>query len=508
MSNVHYSLQPVLSQDQLEMIVSDGIRILDEIGVECKHSGIQGLVAKTPGGRVRGERLHFEPKLCREHIEKIRQKVRGRIDPAREHTQKSQTVVQPPSPGQPSPGLPSPGPSGHPLPQGERVKLKAVGPWTCINVIDMDSQKMRLGTLADMIDATKLLTALNIEGRKICAPICPNDIPGRLQSLTMAKESWKFTDQTGGGVSSTVREIEALYELGTLAGVKPPYTFIEFGISPLTFNPDTLDLVYKMLGRPEMAAMAIDPGPIPTLGGTGPLSFKAVLAQSVAETLGGSVLVDILTAGERTPLCSAMTAVGVDMRFGTVNFSSPESILLLNMGFEVGSYVTGVRSMGGAMRTIAKWHDEQAASEKTMCALMGALAGARHFCDLGQISVDDAFSFEQVVLDMEILAGVERFMNGFDFDNGADTLTAIREGLETRNFFTSDLTMANFRKDYWCPKIFERRMLGSWQAAGAPTVLDKARQIAKEKIASVQPRLDEGTARKMDDLVKKFAATV
>ena len=489
MSNIRYSLRPVLSQDQLEMIVSDGIRILDQIGVECRHSGIQDLVAKTPGGRVQGERLHFEPKLCREQIEKIRQKVQGRKDPAREHTQKSKSAGETPSAHQ-------------------EIKLKAVGPWTCINVIDMDTQKMRLGTLADMIDATKLLAALNIEGRKICAPICPNDVPGRLQSLTMAKESWKYTDQTGGGVSSTVREIEALYELGAIAGVKPPYTFIEFGISPLTFNPDTLDLVFKMLGRPEMAAMAIDPGPIPTLGGTGPLSFKAVLAQSVAETLGGSVLVDILTAGERTPLCSAMTAVGVDMRFGTVNFSSPESILLLNMGFEVGSYVTGVPSMGGAMRTIAKWHDEQAAAEKTMCALVGALAGARHFCDLGQISVDDAFSFEQVVLDMEILAGVERFMNGFDFDNGADTIEAVREGLETRNFFTSDLTMANFRKDYWCPQIFERRMLGSWQAAGSPTVVDKARQIAKEKIASVQPRLDDATARKMDELVKKYAATV
>ncbi len=372
----------------------------------------------------------------------------------------------------------------------------------------MDTQTMRLGTLKDMVDATRLLAALNVEGRKICAPICPNDVPGRLQSLTMAKESWKYTDQTGGGVSSTVREIETLYELGAIAGVRPPYTFIEFGISPLTFNSDTLDLVFKMLGRPELAAMAIDPGPIPTMGGTGPLSFKALLAQSVAETLGGSILVDILTRGERTPLCSAMTAVGVDMRFGTVNFSSPESILLLNMGFEVGSYVTGVPGMGGAMRTIAKWHDEQAAAEKTMCALMGALAGARHFCDLGQISVDDAFSFEQVVLDLEILAGVERFMNGFDFDNGADTIEAVREGLETRNFFTSDLTLANFRKDYWCPPIFERRMLGSWQAAGAPMALDKARRIAREKIASVQPRLDEATARKMDEVVKKYAATV
>ncbi len=257
-----------------------------------------------------------------------------------------------------------------------------------------------------------------------------------------------------------------------------------------------------------MAAMAIDPGPIPTLGGTGPLSVRAVLAQSVAETLGGSILTSLLTGGEQLPLCSAMTAVGVDMRYGTVNFSSPESALLLNLGFEVGSHVTGVEGMGGAMRTIAKWHDEQAAMEKTMCAMMGAMAGARHFCDLGQISVDDAFSFEQVVLDMEILAGVERLVNGFDFDSGGDTLEAIREGLDTRNFFTSELTMANFRKDYWFPPIFERRMLGSWQADGGKMVLDKARAIAKEKIASARPRVDEGTARRMDELVKRYAGSL
>jgi trimethylamine--corrinoid protein Co-methyltransferase len=324
----------------------------------------------------------------------------------------------------------------------------------------------------------------------------------------MAKESWKYTDQTGGGVSSTVREIEVLYELGQLARVKPPHTFIEFGISPLTYNADTLDLVYRMRGRPQMSAMAIDPGPIPTLGGTGPLSLRAVLAQSVAETLGGSVLVDLLTNGEQLPLCTGMTAVGVDMRFGTVNFSSPESILLLQMGFEVGSYVTGVPSVGGAMRTIGKGCDEQAAAEKMMCALVGALSGARHFCDLGQISVDDAFSYEQVVLDLEMLASVERFVNGFDFDRGADTLDLMREGLEPRNFFGSAATLENFRADYWCPEIFERRMLGSWQADGGPLVVDKARAVAKAAIAAVIPRLDESTAAKMDELVRKYAGSL
>ena len=82
-------------------------------------------------------------------------------DPARQHTQKSS------------------GGDADASPAAEQIKLKPVGPWTCINVIDMDRQQLRLGTLADMIDATKLLLALGIEGRKIWPRSAPATCPAR-----------------------------------------------------------------------------------------------------------------------------------------------------------------------------------------------------------------------------------------------------------------------------------------------------------------------------------------
>jgi trimethylamine---corrinoid protein Co-methyltransferase len=488
MADLRYSLKPLLSKSQNEAIVTDGIRILEELGIECVHPGIQKLVTRKAGVSVAGNRLHFSKRLCREHIVRIRRRAQGLDDPSREHTHKSKSRA--------------------PVAPAGRTKLMPVGPWTCIHVIDMDTQKIRLATLKDMVEATKLAEALGIAGRKICAPVAPSDVPHNLQCLAMAKESWKYSVSTGAGVASRVKEVEYLWALGQIAQVPPPYCYVEFAISPLTFNADALDLVYQMLGREEIKALAIDPGPIPTLGGTGPLVLKSVLAQSVAETLGGSILVDIVTQGETLPLCSAMTAVAVDMRFGTVNFSSPEAILLLQMGFEVGSYVTGVYGMGGAMRSIGKRPDAQSASEKTMCALIGALSGARHFCDLGQLSVDDLFSFEQMVIDTEILACVERFVNGFPFDAEADTVGIIRDGLDSRNFFGHPATLEHFRDSYWYPAMFERRMLGSWQQEGSPTIEEKARTLARAKIASVNPRVDKATAVKMDKLFEKAAKSL
>ena len=356
-----------------------------------------------------------------------------------------------------------------------------------------------------MIDGTRLIEALGIEGRKLCAPVAPHDVPAHLQCLIMCKDCWKYSALTGGGIASTVAEVQYIFQMGAIAGVEPPYTMVEFGISPLTFNAGALDLVYRLLGRPELKALCVGAGPIATLGGTSPCVLKSAMAQAFAESLGGSILVHILFKGEYDPGCGGATLIATDMRYGAVNFSSPESIMLLQLGAELGSHLSGIPSTGGAMRTIGKLPDAQAAAEKMMCALVGALCGARSFCDLGQLSIDDTFSLEQVVIDMEILESVERFVNGFAFEKDADTLGIIRESIGERNFFTHPTTLENFRNYYWYPKLFERRMIGPWQADGSPTIREKARRIAREKIAAQPMRVDENTAKKLDALFEKAA---
>ena len=78
----------------------------------------------------------------------------------------------------------------------------------------------------------------------------------------------------------------------------------------------------------------------------------------------------------------------------------------------------------------------------------------------------------------------------------------------TRPWWPSHFTLDNYRDYYWYPAMFERRMLGSWQQDGSKTIEEKARVIAREKIASVDPRVDDATAKKMDALYKKAAGNL
>jgi trimethylamine--corrinoid protein Co-methyltransferase len=185
-----------------------------------------------------------------------------------------------------------------------------------------------------------------------------------------------------------------------------------------------------------------------------------------------------------------LTAIATDMRYGTVNFNSPEAAILLELGREVSAHVFGWTDTCGAIRSLAKATDVQAGIEKLLTILASALHGARTFSDVGQLSLDELFSFEQAVIDQEIIACAERFLNGFTMDCNVNTLELVREALADGHFLGHPTTLEHHRDFYWTPRLLERRMLGSWQAAGSPTVIDKAREIARETIAKQFPRLD------------------
>jgi len=481
MSKVGYKLPGAFSEAQLERIVSEGICILDKIGIECKHDGIQKALSKRKGIRVRNNRLFFSPQICEEEIGKIRS--RNEVLGTDRKTSRSEEELG-------------------------NIKLVPKGPWVCTNFFDIERNSIRPGTLKDMVAGVKLMESMGIV-RKFSSPVLPSDVPPKFQCMAMCKESWKYSNVTGGGVISTVKEVKYLYEMGQIAKVEPPYVMLEFGISPLTFNTGLLDIFYQLLNREELCALYVFAGSIPTLGGTAPIFIPGILAQSVAENLAGALLVELLTEekhpiGWHQPTDIGIAPIGIDMRYAAVNFSSPESILLLELGKEVAAYLTDKLSTLSAMRTIAKAPDTQAACEKTTCALVGALRGGRHFIDLGQLSIDEIFSPEQMVIDREILYSVERLINGFEFQDTENlTFNTIKEVLDERNFLTHPTTIEQFKNMYWFPQIFERRMLGAWKRAGEPSVIRKAHNIVQERIRTQEPRLDKLTMDELDKIYDK-----
>ncbi len=99
----------------------------------------------------------------------------------------------------------------------------------------------------------------------------------------------------------------------------------------------------------------------------------------------------------------------------------------------------------------------------------GCALGGGHFVGAGALSLDESFSPIQLLADLEIRDHVPRVRRGLDTSCAVEScLQGIRDGLE-RGFVGIESTLRNYRDLYWRPRLFERRFLGPWQAAGSPT---------------------------------------
>jgi trimethylamine--corrinoid protein Co-methyltransferase len=274
-------------------------------------------------------------------------------------------------------------------------------------------------------------------------------------------------------------------------------------ISPLRLNDEGLDVALQFLGRADVEVGLA--GSIPMLGVTCPIEPRAALVQALAEELGFAIVREALT-GEGGIGCPRVEPF--DMRDGTIVFGSPEWCLLRAMVFQAYEFVAGLPLRGGAFRSVAKQPDPQAAAERTASVLWQALLGSRRFGAVGQLSVDEVFSPQQVVIDEEILRYVERVAAGLAWENEGDALAAISEGIAEGSFAGLEATARSFRGFYSFPDLFRHWNVARWQAEGARSVLSVAWDRARAQIAQSSYRLPDEQAREVERIFRRASAHV
>jgi trimethylamine:corrinoid methyltransferase-like protein len=80
-------------------------------------------------------------------------------------------------------------------------------------------------------------------------------------------------------------------------------------------------------------------------------------------------------------------------------------------------------------------------------------------------------------------------------------VNAIEEtGPAPANFLEHPTTLENFRTVAWYPDLFEHTTLRQWENQGRPELIGRAREIAKERIAAHEYRLDAGKRRELDTI--------
>ena len=182
---------------------------------------------------------------------------------------------------------------------------------------------------------------------------------------------------------------------------------------------------------------------------------------------------------------------------------TPDACLYRAGVLQMTEYLTGRFPRGGVFRSTAKVPDEHAACERTASALWQALLGVRSFGAVGQLSVDEVFSPQQAVLDREILAYVQRILNGLDLSAEVDPVALIGEGVAQGSFLGTLDTARRFREFYVFPEVFRHWNVNRWRAEGAPSVLSEAWARAQEEIAACSYRLPPEQEEQVDAVYAK-----
>jgi trimethylamine--corrinoid protein Co-methyltransferase len=462
----HERATDFLRPGQAERVHALALQILEKVGLAVSHREI--LERATGSGiRVQEGRAHFAPWAVEEFLDGYRKAVRA-----------GDRAVQAENPA-------------------SELTL-SVGVYAH-HVHDLETDRIVPYTSEKLVMMTKLVDVLTQRGVRSPAPGYPLDVPPPLQPIAKYRIGALFSRHGAAPVdpisgASVPYVMEMAEVLGHPLRRLPVYVF-----SPLRLAGESLEVVWQYRDRLEGLSVSN----MPSLGGTAPIAPFAALAMAAAEVLGASL---VLSRATGLPVRFGIGLHAFDLRFGTMVFGSPEAYLLGQLNAEINEFYSGQRRERGqaaaGIHVRANFPGPQAAAEKAMLMTAGALIGARHFDGAGILAVDEVFSPEQLLIDVEIKDMVQRLLSGLDMsENTWDWLAEIQEGAQ-RGFIGLESTLQRYREAYWHPLLFERSFLDESDPAPRERILVRVRELVGRYIAQHEYELDAERRREIERIWK------
>ena len=366
----------------------------------------------------------------------------------------------------------------------------------CPNVIDVRTGERRRGTLPDIVDAVRVCDALpNVDFvMSFCmATDVPQAVSDRHQMRAMLMNSTK-------PILAVTLEFEGCVDVIAMAEAvaggeealrRNPICAFYINVShSLRHNQEALQKLLFMAGK----GLPTTYTPVVLRGVSGPVTAAGAIALANAGELAGLVIAQLKREGAPIILTGGVNDM-LDMRTTVDAYTDPNNrVMLVELAHRYGLPIFGLAGCSDS-----KLPDEQAAAEAALSILLEALAGAQMVHDIGYLDGGMTNSIEQVVICDEIIAYTKQFMKGLEVSEETLALDLIDELGPHGDFMGSEHTRKHYRED-WYPKLFDRRPYDDWNANGAKTLRQRARERALKIIdthkteplpADVQARLDE-----------------
>ncbi|WP_274424305.1 trimethylamine methyltransferase family protein [Chelativorans sp. YIM 93263] len=465
----------IVSEDELESIHLASLRVLKEIGVDVLHDEARAIMRRH-GADVDEDtqRVRFDPDMVLEFISHC---------PA-EYTVHARNPAHDLRVG------------------GDNIILAQMA--SAPNCSDMDGGR-RPGNQADFRNFVKLGQMHNIVHCLGGYPVEPIDVHPSIRHLECLRDITTLTDKTFHIYSlGRERNLDGI-EIARIARGVSREQFIDepscFTVintnSPLRLDIPMMEGIIQMATQGQVVIVT----PFTLAGAMAPVTIAGALVEQNAEALAALAFSQMVRKG--APVGYGGFTSNVDMRSGAPAFGTPEYMKAQLIGGQLARrYKIPYRSSNVcAANTV----DAQAAYESVF-SLWGCIQGHTNLMKhaAGWLEGGLCCSYEKMMLDFELLQMVAEFLTPLDLSEDALGVEAIREVGPGSHFFGSQHTQARYKTAFYSPMISDWRNYESWAQAGAPTSIEHANRLWKERLALYEePPMEEAIRDELNEFVER-----
>ncbi len=241
-------------------------------------------------------------------------------------------------------------------------------------------------------------------------------------------------------------------------------------VSPLKFAPEGVEIMRAAIhaGMPLQICSAAQ------AGATSPASLAGALAQGLAESLAGLMVVDAINPGH--PCILAFMPFVSDLRTGAMTGGGGETSVASAAAAQL-LHDLDLPSTVSAGMTDSKIADAQAGYEKGYSIALAAQAGADMInLSVGMLGSIMVASPESLVIDDDMCGAILRSVRGIEIDDALLDVDAIERVVSGEGHFLGEpQTLALMKSEYQYPSLADRQSVTDWLAAGSESIWDRAR---------------------------------
>lgn len=139
-----------------------------------------------------------------------------------------------------------------------------------------------------------------------------------------------------------------------------------------------------------------------------------------------------------------------------------------------------------------------------MTSILPALAGASIIYGMGMLEMGISMSYEQLIIDAEIVRMAKRVARGIDVNRSTLAEDVITKVGPAGTFLSQKHTRDYMRMELSQAALFDRNMYETWERNGARDIREVAREQAKERLKNhkVIP-LDPAVEKQLRIIIKE-----